>query len=226
MPMNAHVSLFWLLAVAAVGIPAGCANGPEPADDPDLHLERRLRQAEAENERLGRELEAVRTASAAQAQLPETFRSFSVGAPTLAAEISAGTMDSPQGSYRIVDRRSSPEEHVFQIERCVRPTLPPEARLAVRGQQYVRCRVVQITRLDCESCNPNATTFDDVVFARYTSFVTDEAGRPALDNWYATLSIGWRQIRILIEERRFILQESGEADPNLVIVEAPIRRRR
>lgn len=225
MPMSARVPLFSLLALAAAAIPAGCSNGPEPDGHPTLRRERRSRQAEANNERLRLELEAARTASAARAQPLDTFRSFSVGNPTLSEEISAGTMDSPQGSYRIVDRRSSPEELVFQIQRCVRPNLPPEARLAVRGEQHMRCRLVLITHSpECESCAPNATTFDNVLFARYTSFFADESGRPALDNWYATISIGWRQIRILIEEHRFIHQEWGVGDPNLVIIEAPIRR--
>lgn len=58
MPMSARVLLFWLLAAAA-SVSAGCSDASEPARD--HNLERRLRRAEAENERLGSELEAVRT---------------------------------------------------------------------------------------------------------------------------------------------------------------------
>lgn len=168
----------------------------------------------------------VTTPVLASAQDVDAFRSFSAMRPTISNEVvTAATMDSPEGRYRVIDRRSPVQEHVYQIERCERARVPPPVRVALPGQQHMRCRVVQISRtLECESCSPHAITFEDVIFARYTSPVTEDNGRPTLDNWYAQVSIGIRRVRLIIEERRFIVHDWGVSDPNMAIIEAPIRR--
>lgn len=164
----------------------------------------------------------------ASAQDVEAFRSFSAMRPTIADEIvTASTLESPEGRYRVVDRRSTAQEHVYQVEGCQPTRVAPPLRARHPGQQHMRCRVVQISRtLECESCGPHAITFDDVIFARYTSRVTDDGDRPALDNWYARLSIGIRRVRLIIEEHRFIVHHWAVSDPNMAIIEAPIRRLR
>lgn len=154
------------------------------------------------------------------------FRSFSAMRPTLSDEITvAGTMDSPEGRYRVVDQRSTQQEHVYQIENCSLIRRPGRLRASMQGDRHMRCRVVEVSRtLECASCAPHALTFDDVVFARYVSPVTDENGSPVTANWYGHLAILGRRVRLLIEEDRFIVHDWHVSDPNMVIIEAPIRR--
>jgi hypothetical protein len=162
----------------------------------------------------------------AAAQSLDRFRSFSAVPPTISDEITiTSAMDSPQGRYRVVDQRSIRQAHTYQIDRCRRIPSTPRLRHRLQGQRYVRCRVLEINQtLSCEHCSPQVLTFEDVTFARYTSPVTEEDGRPVIDNWVGYVSIGSRHIRILIEEERFIVQEWGSSDPNMGITEAPVRR--
>lgn len=70
--------------------------------------------------------------------------------------------------------------------------------------------------LDCDACAPHAITFDDVWFARYTS--------SSMDTWGAHMSMGLRNLRIVITRDRFIAHDWSWTDPNMVVTEAPLRR--
>lgn len=148
----------------------------------------------------------------------QSLRSFEAGAPTVSDEVVvAGSIDSPEGRYVVIPGRSTRQRRIYQIDACSPQPAPRDVHRRMLGRAYQRCRVVEITQnLECEQCSPHAITFENVWFARNN-------GR--LDLWGAHMSVGLRNIRIVIMPDRFITYDWSWTDPAMVVTEAPLRRR-
>lgn len=167
------------------------------------------------------------TSASAQSVDIAAFRSFAARPPVLSAEIEPPPfgMTLPEGRYQIRSTGDVIQNHTFQISACREIATTPELQRTLEGQRHIACQVVEIvTTVDRDQCGPLSIEFGGVTFARYTSPVRDATGAAVIDNWYAYFGTGVRRLRILIEERRFIVQEWGIADPNMAVIEAPIRQ--